>query len=56
MNLSAYVEQKNNETGKWELVTDTPISTRLKYIIDNYDTNPRVSWDELSDGLKEKYK
>ena len=56
MNLSAYVEKKNNETGKWELVTDTPISTRLKYIIDNYDNNPRVSWDELSDGLKEKYK
>lgn len=55
MNLSAYIEKKNEETGNWELVTDKPISTRLKYVLDNYDNKRRINWDELSDGLKEKY-
>lgn len=56
MNLSAYVEKKNMETGNWELVTEKPISTRLKYVIDDYDTYRRIAFEKLSDGLKTKYK
>lgn len=55
MNLSAYVEKKNVETGNWELVTEKPISTRLKYVIDDYDTYRRIAFEQLSDGLKAKY-
>ena len=56
VNLSAYVEKKNVETGNWELVTEKPISTRLKYVIDDYDTYSRIAIDQVSDGLKAKYK
>lgn len=56
MNLSAYVEKKNKETGNWELVTEGPISTRLKYVIGDYDRKTKVLWDSLSNGLKEKFK
>ena len=53
--VSAYVEKKN-ANGKWELVTPRAVSSRLKYIFDDYNKFPTLSWDEVSDGLKEMYK
>ena len=53
--ISAYVEKKNAE-GKWELVTQQAVSARLKYIFDDYREFPEVKWDDLSDGMKEKFK
>ncbi len=54
--IEAYVEHKNKDTGNWELVTEKPISTCLKYIFDDYQEFPRLEWDNLSQGLKDKYK
>ena len=53
--VSAYVEKKNAD-GKWELVTASAVSARLKYIFDDYKEFPEVRWDDLSDGMKEKFK
>lgn len=53
--VSAYIEKKNAE-GKWELVTPDAISARLKYIFEDYKEFPEVKWDDLSDGMKEKFK
>lgn len=55
VNVSAYVERKGAD-GKWELVTAKPVCSNLKYVIEDYSELPRVKWDELSDGLKGKYK
>lgn len=55
VNLSAYVEVKQDD-GSWKLVTDRPICSRLKYIIDDYDELPRLNWDNLSDRLKDIFK
>jgi hypothetical protein len=54
--VSAYVEKKNKETGKWDLVTPQAVSARLKYIFDDYNKFPQVKWDDLSDGMKGMYK
>ena len=53
--VSAYVEKKNAD-GKWELVTPDAVSSRLKYIFEDYKEFPEVKWDDLSDGMKEKFK
>ena len=55
-NIGAYVEHKNKDTGKWELVTQNPISSYLKYIFEDYQEYPRLNWEELSTGLQGKYK
>lgn len=55
-NIAAYVEHKNKDTGNWELVTEKPISTCLKYIFDDYQEFPKLEWDNLSQGLKDRYK
>lgn len=55
-NIAAYVERKNKDTGKWELVTEKPISSYLKYIFDDYKYYPKLNWEDLSIGLQEKYK
>lgn len=54
-NISAYVEQKDGD-GKWVLVSDRPISSRLKYIVDDYKDFDSLNWDDLSDGLKGIFK
>ena len=53
--VSAYVEKKNAD-GKWELVTPEAVSSRLKYIFEDYKEFPEVKWDDLSNGMKEKFK
>ena len=55
-NIAAYVEHKNKDTNKWELVCKKPISRYLKYIFDDYQEYPRLKWEDLSSGLQEKYK
>ena len=55
-NIGAYVEHKNKDTGKWDLVCKTPISSYLKYIFDDYQDYPRLKWEDLSSGLQEIYK
>jgi hypothetical protein len=55
-NIAAYVERKNKDTGKWELVCKKPISSYLKYIFDDYQDYPRLKWEDLSSGLQEIYK
>ena len=55
-NIGAYVEHKNKDTGKWDLVCKKPISSYLKYIFDDYQDYPRLKWEELSSGLQEIYK
>lgn len=55
-NIAAYVEHKNKDTGKWELVTETPISSYLKYIFKDYQDYPKLNWKDLSSGLQEKFK
>lgn len=55
-NITAYVERKNKDTGKWELVTEKPISSYLKYIFEDYNEYPKLNWEDLSIGLQEKYK
>lgn len=55
-NIAAYVERKNKDTNKWELVCKKPISSYLKYIFDDYQDYPRLKWEELSSGLQEIYK
>ena len=55
-NIGAYVEHKNKDTGKWELVTEKPISSYLKYIFEDYQDYPKLNWEDLSAGLQEKYK
>lgn len=52
--ISAYVEQKDGD--KWVLVSERPISSRLKYIIDDYKDFNGLNWDDLSDGLKGIFK
>ena len=52
--VSAYVEKKVGD--KWELVSDRPASSRLKYIIEDYRDYAEVKWDDLSDGMREKFK
>ena len=53
--ISAYVEQKK-DGDKWVLVSERPISSRLKYIIDDYKDFNDLNWDDLSDGLKGIFK
>lgn len=55
VDVSAYVEKKNKETGKWELVTESPVSTRLKYILEDWVELPRVKWEDLSEGIQKKF-
>ena len=55
VDVAAYVERKNKETNKWELVTESPVSTRLKYIIDDFDELPRIQWGDLSEGIQKKF-
>lgn len=55
VDVTAYVEKKNNETGKWELSTQEAVSARLKYILEDWDDMKKVDWDDLSDGLQKKY-
>ena len=55
-NISAYVEHKNKDTGKWELVNDKPVSSYLKYIFDDYQDYPKLKWEDLSEGLQNIYK
>ena len=55
-NIGAYVEHKNKDTGKWDLVCKKPISSCRKYIFDDYQDYPRLKWEELSSGLQEMYK
>ena len=55
-NIGAYVEHKNKDTGKWELVTQNPISSYLKYIFKDYKDYPKLKWEDLSSGLQEKFK
>lgn len=55
-NIAAYVEHKNKDTNKWELVCKKPISSYLKYIFDDYQDYPRLKWEDLSSGLQEIYK
>ena len=52
--ISAYVEKKDGD--KWVLVSERPISSRLKYIIDDYKDFNGLNWDDLSDGLKGIFK
>lgn len=54
-NIAAYVEHKNKDTGKWDLVTEKPISSYLKYIFEDYNEYPKLKWEDLSDGLKGIY-
>lgn len=56
VDVSAYVEKKNKETGKWELVTKEAVSARLKYILEDWEEMPKIAWDDLSDEMKEKFK
>ena len=55
-NIGAYVEHKNKDTGKWDLVTENPVSSYLKYIFDDYQEYPKLDWEKLSTGLQGKYK
>lgn len=55
VDVSAYVEKKNMETGKWELSTQDAVSTRLKYILEGWNDMKNVDWEDLSEGLKNKY-
>ena len=55
VNVSAYVERKN-EDGSWKLVTASPVSSNLKHILKDYNEYGRLQWEDLSDGLKEKFK
>ena len=55
VDVSAYVEKKNKDTGKWELVTNEPVSSRLKYILEDWNELPKVQWEELSEGLQKKF-
>lgn len=55
-NIAAYVEHKNKDTNKWELICKKPVSSYLKYIFDDYQDYPRLKWEELSSGLQEIYK
>ena len=55
-NIGAYVEHKNKDTGKWDLVCKKPISSYLKYIFDDYQDYPKLKWEDLSSGLQEIYK
>ncbi len=55
MDVSAYVEKKNKETGKWELSNQKAISSRLKYILEEWKSLNVVNWDDLSEGLQKKY-
>ena len=56
VDVSAYVERKNKDTGKWELVTENAVSTRLKYVIEDYNELPRMKWEDLSEGMQAKFK
>ena len=51
----AYVEKKTGKKGKWELVSDNPVASFVKYVIDDYGNFKSIGFDELSDGLKKKY-
>ena len=55
VDVSAYVEKKNKETGKWELSTQEAVSARLKYILEDWDEMKKVNWDDLSVGIQNKY-
>ena len=55
VDVAAYVEKKNKETGKWELSTQDAVSARLKYILEDWNDMKKVDWDDLSDGLQKKY-
>ena len=54
-NIAAYVEHKNKETGKWELVCKKPVSSYLKYIFNDYKDYPSLKWEDLSEGLQNIY-
>ena len=54
VNIAGYVEVKG-EDGKWKLVTEHPVCSRLKYIIEDYIDLPRLKWDYLSEDLQKKY-
>ena len=53
-NISAYVERKGGD-GKWELVTERPVSSNLKYVFEDYRNFRQLNWEDVSDGLQKKY-
>ena len=55
-NIAAYVEHKNKNLNKWELVCKKPVSCYLKYIFDDYQNYPKLNWEDLSVGLQAIYK
>lgn len=54
--ISAYVEKKNKDTSKWDLVTTNAVSSRLKHIFNDYRDFRQIGWDDLSTGMQEHYK
>lgn len=54
VNIAGYVEVKG-EDGKWKLVTEHPVCSRLKYIIEDYHELPRLKWEDVSEGLQNRY-
>lgn len=55
-NIAAYVEHKNKDSNKWELMCKKPVSCYLKYIFDDYQNYPKLNWEDLSVGLQAIYK
>lgn len=55
MDISAYIEKRNAD-GKWELVSDRPICSSLKYIVDDWSDLSILKWDDLSEGMKAIYR
>ena len=54
-NVSAYVEKFNEEKKEWDLATPNPISTRLNYILPDYNELPRLQHQDLSSELKSAF-
>lgn len=55
VNLSAYIEKKDKSTGEWKLVTEKPVFSRLKYILDDYNELPRLKPGDVSKELLSRY-
>ena len=56
VSVLVYVERKNKDTGKWELTTEEPVTTRFNYIFNNSTEEfPKLKWEDISDGLQKKF-
>lgn len=55
-NISAYLEKKGDDGKTWTLVSPTPISSNLKYVFTDANEMRKLNWDDLSEGMKEKFK